>query len=60
MTEPQPFSQKLVLQICVVLLVLVALAGGYYESLNENWQASYAYLKSQVQQSPKPATTRTK
>lgn len=48
MTQPQPFSSKFILQVCTLLLVLVALAGGYFEVLNENWQATYDHLKLQM------------
>jgi len=61
-TQPKPFSQKTILRFCVVMLVLVALAGGYYEVLNENWQATYNRAKTQWRQTqtqPKTMITTT-
>ena len=46
--ETQPFSQKFILRFLVVLLVVVALAAGYYEVVDETWQAKYDRLHTQM------------
>jgi hypothetical protein len=43
---PQPFLYRNVLRICLILIVVLAMAAGYFQVLAENRQAQYDLLRT--------------
>ncbi len=43
----QPFSPKLLLRICVILIVVLALLTGFYEVSTENWRLNHQRILKQ-------------